>query len=155
MHSVMLSIENIDVVVEFEKRARETEAEIFTFEFDEMVFRKETLNALGNPNFASTRCMMCADENGDIIGRVDFTLLPSFAFGGDIRAYVDWVYVLKAHRHKGVAQFLFNEMTEYLKKLGINDYFLIAAENEEAQSFYRSLGNASIEKQDILSVNAS
>jgi len=153
MDVTLLSTLNLDKLVAFEKNARASEAEIFLDGFDEVQFRNETLNALENPNFTSARCLMCIDENGNSIGRLDFSIVSSFAFGGDLRAYVDWVYVLKEHRHRGIAQFLFKEMETYLTAQGIKEYFLIAAENNEAQSFYRSLENASIEKQDILTKN--
>jgi len=150
METVMLCTENVEMLVEFEKQARETEADIFIHAFDETEFKTETLKNLKNPHFDSAKCLMCVDEEKKVIGRLDFSIIPSFAFGGDIRTYVDWVYILKECRHKGVAQFLFGKMEAYLKELGINEYFLIAAENDEAQRFYRSLGNAEIAKQDVL-----
>ena len=42
-------------------------------------------------------------------------------------AYVDWVYVLKAHRHKGIAQMLFAELEKDCKKHNIDQYYLIRA----------------------------
>jgi len=153
MDAVMLSESNLDKLVRFEKRARISEPEIFLHDFDEEKFKNETLQALKNPLFTSARCLMCVDADENVIGRIDYTLLSSFAFGGDLRVYVDWVYVLKECRHKGVARFLFEKMEEALIKLGINEYFLIAAENEEAQHFYSSLKNAKIEKQDVLTRN--
>ena len=155
MNIMMLSALNLDKLVEFEKKARISEAEIFLEDFDEAKFAHETLNALESPHFASARCLMCADENGNVLGRLDFSMLSSLAFGGDLRAYVDWVYVLKEHRHKGVAQFLFKKMEAYLTAHDTNEYFLIAAENDEAQNFYRSLESANIEKQNILTKKIS
>jgi len=150
MNVIMLSELNLDKLVQFEKKARISEPEIFLSDFDEVKFRAETLHALKNPLFASARCLMCANKDGDVIGRIDFSIVSSFAFGGDLRVYVDWVYVLKEYRHKGIAQFIFKKMEEILATLGINEYFLIAAENEDAQRFYKSMENAKLEKQDIL-----
>ncbi|MCL2603729.1 MAG: GNAT family N-acetyltransferase [Defluviitaleaceae bacterium] len=153
MKAIELNAERIDLLTAFEKEARATEPDIFISGFDENNFKTATLTALSNPNFASAKCLLCADENDHIIGRIDFSLLPSLAFGGEIRAYVDWIYVLKKHRHKGVAQFLFKEMEKYLKNHGINEYFLITAENEESKTFYNSIPNAEISKHDVLTKN--
>jgi len=147
----LLSLENLDKLVEFEKMARVSEPDTFLDELDSEKFRNETFTALQNLNYSSARCMLCLDDtDGNIIGRLDFSILSSFAFGGDLRAYIDWVYVLKDYRHKGVARFLFKHMEEHLTLLGINEYFLIAAENQEAQSFYHSINDSRIQKQDIL-----
>ena len=150
MNVQMLSMENLDKLVEFEKNARLSEPDIFIGAFDSENFKNETLTSLKNLHFASAKCLMCADTDGNIIGRLDFTILSSFAFGGDLRSYVDWVYVLKNHRHKGVARFMFSHLEEYLKSLGINEYFLITAENQEAQSFYNGIKDAHIQNQAIL-----
>ena len=150
MNIQILSSENLDKLVEFEQNARLSESDIFVEGFDSEKFRNETLSSLENPDFASAKCLMCADAHGNIIGRLDFTILPSLAFGGDMRAYVDWVYVLKERRHKGVARFLFKHFEEYLTELGINEYFLVTAENPEAQSFYTGIKDAQIQNQAIL-----
>ena len=150
MNIQMLSMENLDKLVEFEKNARLSEPDIFLDEFDGENFKNATLSSLKNSHFSLAKCIMCADIDGNIIGRVDFTILPSFAFGGALRAYVDWVYVLKEYRNKGVAQFLFRHMEEYLATSGIDEYFLITAENQEAQSFYNGIKDAHIQKQVTL-----
>lgn len=150
MHITALSELTLDKLVLFEKRARLSEPDIFAQGFDEVAFRNGTLAALKNPIFSSARCLICINDNGDIVGRIDFSILPSFAFAGDLRAYVDWVYVLKAFRHKGIAQALFEKMEEVLTALGVHEYFLVAAENEEAQRFYNAFPKAQIQKRDIL-----
>jgi len=152
----LLSLKNLDKLVEFEKIARVSEPDIFLDELDSERFKNTTLAALQNPNFSSARCMLCIDEiDRNIVGRLDFSILSSFAFGGDLRVYIDWVYVLKEHRNKGIARLLFKHMEEYLISLSISEYFLIAAENQEAQKFYHSLKDAHIQKQDILTRNIS
>ena len=150
MDIFFLTASNVDLLVEFEIKARVSEPMIFLSEFNRDSFVSQTLNALNNPLYASARCLMCTDEKSGVIGRLDFALLPRFSFGGNLRIYVDWVYVLKEYRHKGVAQFLFEEMENYLKTIGINEYFLTVAENEESQSFYHSFKGAEINKQDLL-----
>lgn len=150
MDILALSEQNLDKLIQFEKRARISEPDIFVHEFDEVKFKSDTLNALKNPLFSSAQCLMCVDAGGDVVGRIDFSVLSSFAFGGDMRAYVDWVYVLKECRHRGIAQFLFEKMEEVLTGLGVCEYFLITAENEDAQRFYAGLRNAKIEGQAVL-----
>ena len=149
MAVLMLSAANIHMLIDFEKNARISEPDIFIHDFDAHKFEAETINAIENPLFASAKCMMYVD-NDKVLARLDFVILPSFSFGGDLRAYVDWIYVLKEHRHKGIAQFLFNEMELYLANLGVTEYFLITAENEDAQSFYNSIQGAKITKQNVL-----
>ena len=46
-------------------------------------------------------------------------------------AYVDWVYVLKAYRHRGIAQMLFAEFEKDCLQNDIDQYYLIRAANEE------------------------
>ena len=145
-----LSTKNIDKLVEFEKKARATEPDVFLGEFDAAEFTKETLASLNNPQFALAKCLMCMDANENAIGRLDFSLVASFAFGGDLRAYVDWVYVLKNHRHKGVARLMFAHVEKHLAALGVHEYFLITAENQEAQRFYHGIPGAHIQSQGIL-----
>lgn len=62
-------------------------------------------------------------------------------------AYVDWVYVLKAYRHRGIARKLFVEMEKDCVKNNINQYYLIRARNEDADRFYQSFEN--VERNEI------
>jgi ribosomal protein S18 acetylase RimI-like enzyme len=146
----MLSIQNIDLLAAFEQKARATEPDTFINEFSVEQFRADTLKALENPVYSGARCLMCIDESENMVGRLDFTLIPSFAFGGDLRAYVDWVYVLKENRHRGVAQLMFEKMEEYLRDCGIHEFFLISAENDEAQSFYSSMKSSEQTQKTVL-----
>ena len=146
----ILTTKNIDLLIGLEQDARISEPEIFTEAFDTDKVRQTTSTALANPDFTSARCIMCINDTDRAVGRIDFAILPSFSFGGNVQAYVDWVYVLKEYRHKGIAQFLFTQMGEYLKGLGIHEYFLHMANNSDAQRFYRSLSGAVIESCDVL-----
>jgi len=149
MTTCILTLENIELLVEFEQQARETEPDIFMEGFDAAQFHKDTEAALRNPQFSPARCLMCVD-NDKIIGRLDFSIISSFSFGGNLQVYVDWVYVLKEHRHQGVAQFLFSQMEEMLTGMGIGEYFLHMAENDEAVRFYNSVDGAEISLTDVL-----
>ena len=150
MQAQLLTAQNLDMLITFEQTARATEPDVFLSEFDEASFRAGTLDALGDHHYASARCLMCVEDSGLVVGRLDFALLPSFAFGGELRAYVDWVYVLKEFRHRGVARFMFDKVEAYLSGYGITEFFLIAAQNPEAQRLYHGLQSAEIKQQDVL-----
>ena len=149
MDIIMLTSENIGMLVKFEQEARRTEPDIFTEAFDAGKFKAETLAALANPVFSSARCMLC--DNGErVVGRIDFAVAASFSFGGNLQVYVDWIYVLKDFRHQGVAQLLLSRMEAYIKGMGICEYFLLTADNSEAQSFYHGVEAAEIKSSEIL-----
>jgi len=146
----MLTSENIDMLVKFEQEARISEPDVFIEDFDADKFKKETLAALRNPVFVSSRCMLCNNEENQTIGRIDFSIVSSFSFGGNLQVYVDWIYVLKEFRHQGAARLLLSQMEAYIKNMGIFEYFLLTAENSEAQSFYHSIESAEIKTSEIL-----
>lgn len=68
-------------------------------------------------------------------------------------AYADWVYVLKKFRHQGIARQLFAEFEKDCKSCGINQYFLLRAENGEAESFYRAFEGAELSNVPVLRKN--
>jgi len=149
MTGCLLTLDNIELLVEFEQQARETEADIFVDGFDAVQFRKSTEDALGNPQFSNARCLLCVEDE-KVIGRLDYCIISSLSFSGNIQVYVDWVYVLKECRHRGVAQFLFSQMEEMIKAMGISEYFLHMAENDEAMRFYGNVKGAEISAVDVL-----
>jgi len=65
-------------------------------------------------------------------------------------AYVDWVYVLKSYRHRGIAQKLFQEFEKDCVENNIDQYYLIRAENEEADRFYKSFQDVSLNEAPVL-----
>ena len=150
MNILTLTSENIDMLVKFEQEARISEPDIFIEEFDVDKFKKETLAALKNPVFISSRCMICNNEKNHTIGRIDFSIVSSFSFGGNVQVYVDWIYVLKEFRNQGIARLLLSQMEAYIKNMGIYEYFLLTAENNEAQRFYHSIEAAEIKNSEIL-----
>jgi len=150
LNITMLTNENIDMLVKFEQKARISEPEVFMEDFDADIFKEKTLAALNNPVFTSSRCMLCNNYKNQTIGRIDFSIVSSFSFGGNLQVYVDWIYVLKEFRHQGAARLLFSQMEAYIKNIGIFEYFLLTAENSEAQSFYRNIEAAEIESSQIL-----
>ena len=87
-------------------------------------------------------------EIGEIVGRVDAALIPSH-FDGSIKAYLDWICVLKSYRHQGVAQALMAALCKELRLRGIDTLVGLIAANDEAQRFYRSMQNALIRDEGI------
>ena len=150
MTTQILTLKSIEALVNFEKEARATEPDVFTGDFDACKYKAETESVLKNSNFFSARCIICVNEESKVIGRIDFSIVSSFSFGGNIQVYVDWIYVLKEFRHQGIAQLLFSQMEAYIEKMGINEYFLLMAKNAEAQNFYRNMVAEEIENHDIL-----
>jgi len=150
---IKLTPHNVEALVLFEKEARLTEPDVFTNDLNANLFYHTTCAALLDTRYKSAKCLLCVTDCERVIGRIDFSLLPSFAFGGEIRAYVDWIYVLKNERNKGVGRFLFQKMGEQLNLLGVTEYFLHTASNEDAHHFYNKMQNAKITKQTVLTVS--
>ncbi len=88
-------------------------------------------------DFKMNEVILCI-EDGKIIGRVDLLVEKSFMDFKSI-GYIDWVYVSKPHRNKGLAKLLFNEAKKYFVKLDCELYYLFVAANEEARGFYKSI----------------
>lgn len=84
-----------------------------------------------------------------VVGRIDASLIPSH-FDGSMKAYLDWICVLKSYRHKGVAQALMKELRKVLKEeYNVDTLVGLIASNEEAQRFYRSLDKSIIRDEGI------
>lgn len=83
------------------------------------------------------------------MGRIDACLIPSH-FDGSVKAYLDWICVLKSCRHTGVAQALMGHLRKGLKEQCHVDTLIgLIAGNPEAQRFYRSLPNSLIRDEGI------
>ncbi len=81
-----------------------------------------------------------------MIGRIDAALIPS-RFDGSIKAYLDWICVLKSCRHQGVAQTLLSALRDALKKQNVDTLIALTAANDEAQQFYKPIPDS--EMRDI------
>ena len=88
-------------------------------------------------DFKLNEVILCIEE-GSIIGRIDVIVEHSFMDFKKI-GYIDWVYVLKSHRNKGIAKLLFKEAEKHFNKLDCTMYYLFVANNEEARGFYDSI----------------
>ena len=93
-----------------------------------------------------------AKVGGKIVGRIEYHFYGCIQDGYKM-AYVDWVYVLKSYRHQGIAQQLFAEFEKDCLKNDIDEYFLIRAENGEADKFYKHFENVELCNSPILRKN--
>ena len=100
-----------------------------------------------DPAFANSLSLL-AYEGDRVIGRIDSTMICSH-FDGSIKAYLDWICVLKSHRHRGAAQQLMQTLRSELKARGADTLIGLIAANDDAQHFYRSLPNALIRDEGI------
>ena len=91
---------------------------------------------------------LLAYADNKVVGRIDSSMIASH-FDGSIKAYLDWICVIKSYRHYGVAQSLMKELRKQLKSEGVDTLVALIASNDEAQRFYRSLENAEIRDEGI------
>lgn len=140
-----LNSENIDGYIEYLKIAMREEPELMVAEaVDEQGIR----NRISDPFYNKTASIL-AKENGKIVGRIEYHFYGCIQDGHRM-AYVDWVYVLKAYRHKGIAQKLFAEFEKDCIKNGIHQYYLIRATNEEADRFYKHFIGVELNESPLL-----
>ena len=100
-----------------------------------------------NPAFATSLSLL-AYMDGKVVGRIDSTLICSH-FDGSVKAYLDWICVIKSYRHKGVAQALMQTLRKELKERKADTLIGLIASNEDAQHFYRSLPDSEIRDEGI------
>jgi len=138
--------ERIDDVIAFEHILREEE-NFWGWEIDDAYIR--AVKASFESSRFENAVSFLAYEDGRVIGRIDASLIPSH-FDGSIKAYLDWICVVKSYRHKGAAQALMAHLRKELKEqYGVNTLIALIAGNPEAQSFYRALENAEIRDEGI------
>ena len=88
-------------------------------------------------------------QDDKVIGRIDASLISSRSDASCFSAYMDWVCVLKSERHHKVAHALLNALRKRCKELGVGVLIALMANNNEAQSFYKSVENASMHDTGI------
>ena len=145
LHILPYTQEQIGDVLDFERRLREEE-DFWGWEIDE-AYTAAVRQSFRDPRFAQSTSLL-AYLDGKVVGRIDSTLICSH-FDGSVKAYLDWICVLKSQRHKGIAQALLSELRYQLKKAGAGALIGLIAGNPEAQRFYRSLENAIIRDEGI------
>ncbi|MCM1065396.1 MAG: GNAT family N-acetyltransferase [Eubacterium sp.] len=133
----LLNPKNADRYIAYLKRAMSEEPDKMTAEFlDEDGIRER----LRDPFYQQTKSIL-AMEDGLVIGRIEYHFYGCMQDGYRM-AYVDWVYVLKEYRHRGVAQQLFRELERDCAENHIFQYYLIRATDKEADSFYKRFRDA-------------
>lgn len=137
--------DRIPDVLQFERDLR-AEEDFWGWEIDEKYISDVTAS-FEDPAFANSLSLL-AYMDGKVAGRIDSTRICS-RFDGSIKAYLDWICVIKSHRHAGVAQALMGALRKKLKSQGVDTLIGLIASNEEAQRFYRSLPNAQIRDEGI------
>ena len=130
--------DKIEDVLEFERNLRKEE-DFWGWEIDEDYIRS-VRSSFEDPAFANSISLLAYQENR-VVGRIDCALIPSH-FDGSVKAYLDWICVLKSARHHGVAQELMQALREELGRRGIDTLIGLTAENEEAQRFYKNVKDA-------------
>ncbi len=130
----------------YERRLSEEEPGFYSWT-QEPGYEEAVRRSFGDACFASSVSLvaMVADS---IVGRIDAALVPSH-FDGSIKAYLDWICVLKSWRHQGVAQRLMGELRRRLHERGVDTMVGLIAANEEAQRFYRGMQGALIRDEGI------
>lgn len=137
--------ERIEDVLDFERRLREEE-DFWGWDIDE-VYTAAVRQSFQDPRFANALSLL-ACRDGQVVGRIDATLICT-RFDGSVRAYLDWICVLKSQRHMGTAQALMAALRRRLKEAGADALVGLIAANPEAQRFYRSMEGAKIQDEGI------
>lgn len=132
-------------VIAFEKNLRNEESCWKWLINEEYVRAVE--ESFENPMFENSVSLL-AYADGKVVGRIDSTMIYSH-FDGSVKAYLDWICVIKSYRHKGVAQALMKELQSELKQYGVETLIGLIAAHEGAQRFYRSIPNALIRDEGI------
>lgn len=137
--------DRIPDVLQFERDLRAQE-DFWGWEIDETYIAAVTAS-FDDPAFANSLSLL-AYVAGRVVGRIDSTKICSH-FDGSVKAYLDWICVVKSHRHKGIAQALMQTLRRELKEQGVDTLVGLIAANQDAQRFYRSLPGAQIRDEGI------
>lgn len=135
--------DKIQDVLDFEKRLREEE-NFWGWEIDDK-YIQAVERSFSDSAFENSISLLAYCGN-IVIGRIDSTIIASH-FDGSKKAYLDWICVIKSHRHEGVAQQMLEALRAILKSNNIDTLIALTASNKEAQNFYKSVPNS--EMHDI------
>ena len=111
-------------------------------------YKKQLEQSFEDDRF-KTALSFIAVKGDKVIGRIDASLISSRSDASCFSAYMDWICVLKSERHHKVAQALLNTLRKRCKELGVGVLIALMANNNEAQSFYKSVENASMHDTGI------
>ena len=139
--------EDIKKVIAFEQELRNQEPDTYYWEPDE-AYARQLEQSFDDARF-NTALSFIALKDDRVIGRIDASLISSRSDASCCSAYLDWICVLKNERHNRIAQMLLNALKAECKEQGVSLLIALMAENNEAQSFYRHVENASIHDMGI------
>ena len=138
--------ERINDVVDFELRLRQEES-FWGWEIDD-AYIESVKKSFEDSKFDNSVSFL-AYVDGKVVGRIDSSLICSH-FDGSVKAYLDWICVVKSARHLGVAQGLLAELRKYLREqYRVDTLIALMASNDEAQRFYRAVEKAEIRDEGI------
>ena len=141
----ILNRDNVGDYIAYLQIAMSEEPEMMTAEsIDEQGIKSK----VSDPFFNRTTSILAKD--GDkVVGRIEYHFYGCMQDGYRM-AYVDWVYVLRDYRHRGIAQALFAEFEKDCIRKGIDQYYLIRAKNEDADRFYEKFEGAELSDVPLL-----
>lgn len=143
-----LTRDHIDAYVTYLQQALSQEPDLLWVEqVDEAGIRER----FDDPFYQNTKSVLAMDGN-QIVGRIEYHFYGCLQDGYRM-AYVDWVYVLPAYRHQGIAQQLFREFELDCAAQNIDQYYLIRATNPNADRFYHGFENAELSNEPMLRRN--
>lgn len=140
-----LNRDNVEDYIAYLKIAMREEPDLMTAD---KVDEQGIKSRISDPFFNRTTSIL-AKENGKVVGRIEYHFYGCMQDGYRM-AYVDWVYVLRSHRHKGIARKLFAEFEKDCARNHIDQYYLIRSKNEDADRFYGKFESASLSEMPIL-----
>lgn len=140
-----LSEETVDAYLAYLERAAAEDPEMM---FVQTVDPDGIRARVADPFYRHSTSILAVEE-GRVLGRLEYHFYGCIQDGFRM-AYVDWVYVRKAYRHRGIAQGLFRELERRCRDNHIDEYFLIPAQNPNAGRFYGAFSNVQREQTPIL-----
>lgn len=141
----ILKRDNVNEYIDYLKIAMNEEPDLMV---TDVIDEEGIKSRLSDPFFNKTTSIL-AKVDGKVVGRIEYHFYGCLQDGCRM-AYVDWVYVLKAYRHQGIAQKLFAEFEKDCLKNNINQYYLIRAKNGDAYRFYSHFADVELSDSPIL-----
>lgn len=142
---VRLSSENVLQYIDYLHKALTEEPDMM---WVDQVDEAAILSRIDDPFYQNTKSILAMDGE-TVVGRIEYHFYGCLQDGYRM-AYVDWVYVLPAYRHNGIAQKLFREFEKDCEMHNIDQYYLIRATNPNADQFYHSFENVSLSHEPML-----
>lgn len=139
---------NIDQYITYLHNALSEEPDLLWVEKIDEAGIKARIN---DPFYQNTKSILAKD--GDkVVGRIEYHFYGCLQDGYRM-AYVDWVYVLPAYRHQGIAQQLFKEFEKDCVVHKIDQYYLIRSTETDADKFYHSFENVDLNNEPMMRKN--